>query len=89
MGPLVPWSFTLDRSRQIDKAMALGMMHDLVMPLPFKKHVRRALQRFFAGRHYSPYGADEFFRKAVRRHELFWVEFPSMEKNQDAFPHIG
>jgi len=70
----VPWVLPLDRARQIDKAMSLGMMHDLTVPLSFKKRCRRALQRFLVGRRYSPYGADEFFRKKVRRHELFWVK---------------
>jgi len=74
----VPWVLPLDRSRQIDKAMALGMMHDLTVPLSFKKHCRRALQRFLMGRRYSPYGADDYFRRAVRRHELFWVERRSL-----------
>ncbi|MDR3213517.1 MAG: PIG-L family deacetylase [Azoarcus sp.] len=73
-GPLLPWALPLARSRQTDKAMALAMMHDLTTPLPFRKRLRRALQRVFAGRGHPPYGENEFFRKAVRRHELFWVE---------------
>jgi hypothetical protein len=52
--------------------MALGMMHDLQPPAPFKRRLRRSLQRLLAGRSGSPYGENEFFRKAVRRHELFW-----------------
>jgi LmbE family N-acetylglucosaminyl deacetylase len=59
---------------QLDKAMALAMQHDLQGRLPLKKRLRRfiqqALARSFAGR---VTGEDEFFRKAVRRHELFWV----------------
>jgi len=74
VGVFVPWVLPLERSRQIDKAMALGMMHDLTVPLPFKRRCRRALQRFLVGRRHPPYGADDFFRKTVRRHELFWVE---------------
>jgi len=50
------------------------MMHDLTVPLPLKKLLRRTLQRVFAGRHPSPYGDNDFFRKAVRRHEIFWLE---------------
>jgi len=53
--------------------MALGMMHDLQPRPPFKRRVRRVIQRWLAGRRSSPYGENEFFRKAVRRHELFWV----------------
>jgi len=50
------------------------MMHDLTVPLAFKKRVRRSLQRVLAGRAPSPCGENEFFRKAVRRHEIFWIE---------------
>jgi len=71
--PLAPWSLPLDAACQTDKAMALAMMHDLTTPLPFKKRLRRALQRLLAQRRHPPYGNNEFFRKAVRRHELFWV----------------
>jgi LmbE family N-acetylglucosaminyl deacetylase len=58
---------------QRDKAMALGMMHDLQPPMPFKRRLRRWIQRLLAGRVPSAFGENEFFRKAVRRHELFWV----------------
>jgi LmbE family N-acetylglucosaminyl deacetylase len=73
-GSLLPWSLPLEPSRQTDKAMALAMMHDLAPPASFKKRLRRALQRALAGRGHPPYGENEYFRKAVRRHELFWVE---------------
>jgi hypothetical protein len=69
---LWPCSLSLSPARQRDKAMALGMMHDLQPAPPFKRRVRRWLQRVLAGRARSPYGENEFFRKAVRRHELFW-----------------
>ncbi len=67
-----PCSLVLDCATQRDKAMALGMMHDLQPPAPFKRRLRRLLQRWLAGRQPSPFGENEFFRKAVRRHELFW-----------------
>lgn len=67
-----PCSLVLDLATQRDKAMALGMMHDLQPRAPFKRRLRRLLQRWLAGRRASPYGENEFFRKAVRRHELFW-----------------
>lgn len=67
------WSPTLDAERQLDKAMALGLQHDLQGPLPLKKRLRRLIQRILAGRRWPSTGQDEFFRKAVRRHELFWV----------------
>ncbi|BBH43993.1 PIG-L family deacetylase [Pseudomonas sp. KU43P] len=67
-----PCTLMLDLPAQRDKAMALGMMHDLQPRAPFKRRLRRVLQRWLAGRRPSPYGENEFFRKAVRRHELFW-----------------
>ncbi|WP_414159032.1 PIG-L deacetylase family protein [Pseudomonas sp. BNK-45] len=69
---LRPWCLSLSQAEQFDKAMALGMMHDLQPSAPFKRRVRRYLQRWLAGRSGSTYGENEFFRKAVRKHELFW-----------------
>ncbi len=57
---LVPCSFPLALSQQQDKAMALGMMHDLQPRAPFKRRVRRWLQQVLAGRSPSPYGENEF-----------------------------
>ncbi len=67
------WSPTLDAAVRLDKAMALAMQHDLQGRLPAKKRLRRAIQRVLVGRRWPVTGEDEFFRKAVRRHELFWV----------------
>mgnify|MGYP007030621152 CR=1 FL=1 len=67
------WSLPVSPEAQIDKAMALAMQHDLQAPLPTKKRLRRLLQQLLAGRRWPASGEDEFFRKAVRRHELFWV----------------
>ena len=67
------WSPSLDAGTRLDKAMALAMQHDLQGPLPAKKRLRRLIQRLLAGRRWPASGEDEFFRKAVRRHELFWV----------------
>lgn len=69
---LEPYCLSLSIEQQRDKAMALGMMHDLQPRAPFKRRLRRLIQRVLAGRVASPYGENEFFRKAVRRHELFW-----------------
>ncbi len=69
---LVPCSLVLPAEVRRDKAMALGMMHDLQPPMPFKRKLRRGLQRVLAGRRVPAEGENEFFRKAVRRHELFW-----------------
>jgi LmbE family N-acetylglucosaminyl deacetylase len=72
MDELIPYSVELSLSTQRDKAMALGMMHDLQPPPPFKRRVRRWLQQILAGRRWPAEGENEFFRKTVRRHELFW-----------------
>jgi LmbE family N-acetylglucosaminyl deacetylase len=69
---LHPYCLSISQAQQRDKAMALGMMHDLQPRAPFKRRLRRCLQRLLAGRSSSPYGENEFFRKAVRRQELFW-----------------
>ena len=71
---LAVWSPVLDAEARLDKAMALTMQHDLQVPLPLKKRVRRIIQALLLGRRWPITGEDEFFRKAVRRHELFWVE---------------
>ena len=67
------WSPSLDAATQLDKAMALGMQHDLQKPLSLKWRVRRLIQWLLGARRWPVTGEDEFFRKAVRRHELFWV----------------
>ncbi|UVL29948.1 PIG-L deacetylase family protein [Pseudomonas donghuensis] len=67
------WSPTLDATKQLDKAMALAMQHDLQGALPFKRRIRRLIQRLLTGRRWPATGENEFLRKAVRRHELFWV----------------
>jgi LmbE family N-acetylglucosaminyl deacetylase len=70
---LAVWSPVLSAEARLDKAMALTMQHDLQVPLPLKKRVRRFIQALLLGRRWPITGEDEFFRKAVRRHELFWV----------------
>lgn len=67
------WSPGLSAAAQCDKAMALRMQHDLQTPLSAKIRLRRAIQRRLTGRQWPLSGEDEFFRKAVRRQELFWV----------------
>ncbi|QJI32401.1 PIG-L family deacetylase [Pseudomonas sp. ADAK18] len=69
---LQPYCLPLSEEQQRDKAMSLGMMHDLQPRTPFKRRLRRLIQRLLAARAISPWGENEFFRKAVRRHELFW-----------------
>jgi LmbE family N-acetylglucosaminyl deacetylase len=85
---LLPWSLPLSRPRQIDKACALAMMHDLQTPLPKKRRLRRLIQTLLTSRRWPRYGENEYFRKNVRRQELFWVEFPLAEKNQDSSSRI-
>ncbi|KAA0976936.1 PIG-L deacetylase family protein [Pseudomonas sp. ANT_H12B] len=71
--PMQPCCLPMPLGLQRDKAMALGMMHDLQPPMPFKRRVRRLMQWLLAGRVPPIYGENEFFRKAVRRQELFWL----------------
>ncbi|MFJ5238477.1 PIG-L deacetylase family protein [Pseudomonas neuropathica] len=67
------WSPLLSADVQLDKAMALAMEHDLQGGQAFKRQLRRWIQQALAGRRWPETGSNEFFRKAVRRHELFWV----------------
>jgi LmbE family N-acetylglucosaminyl deacetylase len=67
------WSPLLSADVQLDKAMALAMEHDLQGGQVFKRQLRRWIQQGLAGRRWPETGSNEFFRKAVRRHELFWV----------------
>ncbi|WP_166218709.1 PIG-L deacetylase family protein [Pseudomonas atagonensis] len=67
------WSPVLSAEVQLDKAMALAMEHDLQGSQGFKRQLRRVIQQVLAGRRWPVTGSNEFFRKAVRRHELFWV----------------
>jgi LmbE family N-acetylglucosaminyl deacetylase len=67
------WSPCLSAEQQLDKAMALQMQHDLQGQLPLKKRLRRLIQQLLLGRRWPATGDNEFMRKAVRRHELFWV----------------
>lgn len=67
------FSYVLSAEQQLDKAMALLMQHDLQPPQPFKKRLRRLIQQVLTGRRWPKTGESEFLRKAVRKHELFWV----------------
>lgn len=67
------FSYVLSEQQQLDKAMALLMQHDLQPPPPFKKRLRRMIQQLLTGRRWPKTGDNEFLRKAVRKHELFWV----------------
>ncbi|MDH0648003.1 PIG-L family deacetylase [Pseudomonas sp. GD03858] len=71
--PMRPWVLDVSAQMQRHKAIALGMMHDLQPAPPFKRRIRRLLQRCLAARRWPAFGDNEFFRKAVRRHELLWV----------------
>ena len=72
--PLRPWAPCLPTEMQWRKAMSLGMMHDLQPRMPLKRLIRRGIQRCLAARRWPAFGENEFFRKTVRRHELFWVQ---------------
>lgn len=72
--PYAIWSPVLSSACQLNKAMALAMQHDLQPPLPIKKRLRRMIQGMVTQRKHPKTGDNEFFRKAIRRHELFWVK---------------
>ncbi len=72
--PALPlFSHVLSPGQQLDKAMSLRMQHDLQPPLAAKQLVRRMIQHLLTGRRWPRIDDNEFLRKAVRRHELFWV----------------
>lgn len=72
--PALPlFSHVLSPEQQLDKAMSLQMQHDLQPPLAIKKRIRRLIQQVLTGRRWPKTGDNEFMRKAVRRHEVFWV----------------
>lgn len=68
------WLHPLSPAQQLDKAMALAMQHDLRNPLPLKQRLRRLIQSALTGRHWPDTGRDDYFRKAVRSGELFFVQ---------------
>lgn len=73
--PLLPacvHSVPLTLDKQKDKACALAMMHDLRPKLSLRKKLRKTLQAWLIGRPVTPYGEDDYFRKAVRDNELFF-----------------
>lgn len=74
------WSPVLDFETQLYKAQALAMQHDLQSRLSLKQGLRRLLQRGLVGREWPVTGESDFFRKAVRRHEVFWVHRLSADK---------
>ena len=67
------WSPWLSAEKQLDKAMALAMQHDLQGRQSVKRRLRRLVQRALVGRRWPVTGDNPFFRKAIRRHEIFWV----------------
>ncbi len=67
------YNVELDGDTRRRKALALDLMHDLKRPLRWKKWWRKRLQKLLLGRPLSPYGEDDFFRKGIRRCELFIV----------------
>lgn len=67
------YSIMLSHQEQVNKASALLMQHDLQQKLSFKRRLRRIIQTLLTGRRWPSSGDNEFFRKAVRRHEIFWI----------------
>ena len=65
-------SFPLPQVLQKNKIFALEMMHDLKVKQKFKKYLRTQLQRLI-GRRPNRYGAEGYFRKAIKSNELFFT----------------
>lgn len=63
---------SLSEHTQKHKAMSLAMQHDLQQPLALKKKLRKWLQAKLIGRNASPYGDDDYFRKAIKSGEIFF-----------------
>lgn len=63
----------LNPAQQLDKAMALRMQHDLQTTLPMKKRLRRLIQSALLARRWPTLADDEYLRKSVRKHEVFWI----------------
>lgn len=67
------YSIMLNQEEQVNKASALLMQHDLQQKLSFKRRLRRIIQTLLTGRRWPSSGDNEYLRKAVRRHEIFWI----------------
>jgi len=68
------YSLTLSEEQQKNKVYALEMMHDLKTKKRWKKKRREWLQSIFIRRPINRYGEDEYFRKAIKENELFFME---------------
>lgn len=71
-GDMAVYSYTLSARQRQDKVAAIAMMHDLRTPLKPRKKLRQLLQHLIIERDISPYGDDEYLRKAPRCNELFF-----------------
>ena len=67
------WPLTLEQQK--DKVYALEMMHDLKRTQKLKRRIRAQLQRL-VGRRPNRYGAEGYFRKAIKSNELFFTRSP-------------
>ncbi|MGY0219759.1 PIG-L deacetylase family protein [Endozoicomonadaceae bacterium StTr2] len=78
---VVSWPMTIEQQK--DKVYALEMMHDLKRPQKLKKMIRVQLQRLI-GRRPNRYGAEGYFRKAIKSNELFLLSSaPQRQKHTD------
>ncbi|WP_461537657.1 PIG-L deacetylase family protein [Spongorhabdus nitratireducens] len=74
---VVSWPMTIEQQK--DKVYALEMMHDLKRPQKLKKMIRVQLQRLI-GRRPNRYGAEGYFRKAIKSNELFLISSAHQEQ---------
>jgi LmbE family N-acetylglucosaminyl deacetylase len=70
--PVRLFSYATGQRVQKNKQAALGMMHDLTIPVGLKKKFRHWIQYLLLHREKYIYGDDEYFRKAIRANELFY-----------------
>jgi len=70
--PVRLFSYACDHFVQKNKQAALGMMHDLTIPVSFKKKFRHWIQHYLLQREKYTYADDEYFRKSIRANELFY-----------------
>ncbi|WP_163835521.1 PIG-L deacetylase family protein [Spartinivicinus ruber] len=66
-------SVPLSEKQQKDKVYALEMMHDLKVNVSVKKKLRKLLRQLLIRKGWVEYGEDEYFRKNIKSHELFFV----------------
>ena len=66
------FSYKCTNDTQIKKACALEMMHDIRFDTSLKKAIRFYLQKIFINRVTPAFGAVNYYRRAIRKNEVFF-----------------